>query len=109
MNQKGFIVNIVMIAVVLGLVFVSQLPQFKGIWKDTDKKAVQTLNSLSDSLSEYLYAKIYPYIGGEVAKREAIAKEEIATQKDGAVKTVWEKIKNYFAEKFSEFSGTKVE
>jgi hypothetical protein len=105
MNQKGFIPSIIAVAIVLLAAFLSQQPQF-SVFGGSAAGAVerQGIESL-EKARVWFTANIYPRVerGGQALQAEA------QEQKDNAVKKVWEKFKNYFAEKFQNLSGTKVE
>lgn len=98
MHEKGFIANIVIIIAILVVVFLSQQPSFKPASQSYWSKA-----------TDWFKASIYPRVSGEVVKRGEPLQQEINNQKNNAAQTLWENIKNYFAEKFSHFFGTKVQ
>ena len=111
-NGEGFIAYIVIVAVILAVVFLSQvftLPFEK-------MKTQQPLLFISEKVKLYwldatswIGKNIYPRVSKEVEDRGGALKDEVEKQKDIAAQSIWEKIKNYFAGKFSSISGTKVE
>ncbi len=104
-KKKGIIKYIIIIAVILAVVFLSQQVYLSNIGKNLYSQG----NKYWTEADQWLKTNIYPMIGKEVENRGEEAKEEIAKQKDNALKSLWEKIKNFLAQKFSKFSGTKVE
>lgn len=105
MRERGFIKNIVIIIVILVVVFLSQQPYFKPVGENM----YATSQSYWSKTVDWFKTNIYPRVSGEVTKRGEPLKQEITNQKNNAVQTLWESIKNYFAEKFSNFFGTKVQ
>ena len=90
-QERGFIANILAIGVVLGIIFLSQNPNFRVF--SNSPKITQNASNVDTWLSR----------GGEAFKAALI------NEKDLVAKNIWGNIKNYFAEKFSKYSGTKVE
>jgi len=109
MNQSGFIKNIVIIAIILIVVFLSQNKQFSPIAQNLYKKADGIVRPYYLKSENWLRANIYSRFGGEVEKGLNEAKKEIVNQKDNLAENIWGKLKNYLAEKFSKISGTEVE
>jgi len=108
-KNRGFIVNIVLIAVILAVVFLSQWEYLKPFGKILFSWGEKEINLYWTKTTDWFKESLYPKITGEVEKRGEPLKEEAITQKDNVVKNIWGKIKIYFAEKFSKISGTKVE
>ena len=100
MNKKEIIKNIVIIIVLLTVVFLSQQPYFNEIGKKFYFQA--------EARVKVYWNSIYPKVRGEVEQKSAVIKQEIDQQKNNIMQNTWEKIKNYFAEKFSKISGTEV-
>lgn len=111
MNREkngGFIQYIVIIAVILSVVFLSQQPFARPFGKSVYSWSQKEASNYWSKTTHWLGATIYPKVTQEVEKRGEPLKEEVITQKDNAVKNIWENIKNYFAEQFSKISGTEV-
>lgn len=106
---KGVIKNGIIIIVILALAFISQQHFFDSYGKNTLSFAGQQASLYWHKVGEWFSATIYPRVQKEAAERGQPLKEEVEKQKDNAVKIIWENVKNYFAEKFSKVSGTKVE
>ena len=108
MKKGDLVKNIIIIAVILVAVFLSQQPYFKKNSKNLFSQATKQINVYLVKTGDWLKAHIYPKVSGEVAKGGAVAQEEIKKQKNNILQNIWENIKNYFAEKFSKTFGTKV-
>lgn len=96
MEKKGIIINVLAVLVVLGIVFFSQ-------------QGPKTQKTGSNNQANGWWQQIQERFSNEAQSRGGELQQVVTQQKDIAAKTVWEKIKIYFAEKFSKFSGTKVE
>ncbi|OGZ62974.1 MAG: hypothetical protein A3C58_01410 [Candidatus Staskawiczbacteria bacterium RIFCSPHIGHO2_02_FULL_34_10] len=107
-HERGLIKNIVIIAVLLAVVFLSQSSSFRPIAQIIYNQASEKISPYTAGAGNWFKANIYPRIKSEAAKRGEEAAQEITTQKDNVAQNLWEKIKNFFAEKFSKFFGTKV-
>ena len=94
-----------MIMALLAIVFLGQQTYFQKFGPEVTKTGSQYL----ENGKNWFDANIYPRAANEAQKRGEEVKKEVAAQKDVAAQNLWEKIKSYFAEKFSNFSGTKVE
>lgn len=109
MSSKGSIQNIVIIAVILVAVFLSQQLYFKvvgeSIYAEASKRGVEYWSKAKG----WFGVSIYPRVSGEVGGIQSTVAKGITEQKNNLAQNIWEKIKNYFAEKFSNISGTKVE
>lgn len=108
MKEEGFIQNIVLIIVLLTVVFLSQQSFFRPVENNLYSMVSQKIGSPASKIGDWLRASLYPKVSGEVTKGGVAAVQEINNQKNIAAQNVWEKIKNYFAEKFSNISGTQV-
>ena len=86
-QEKGFIVNILAIIVVLGIVFLSQNPQ---------------------KMPEWVKTNIYPKISIEVQNRGGELAQQANTAKNNFAQNIWDEIKNYFAQKFNGIFKTEV-
>jgi uncharacterized membrane protein len=107
-NERGFVQNIVMIAVLLAVVFLSQQRYARPIVQNAYAQASNIISPYITKTTHSLQAGILPKVSGEVAKRGDTLQEAVVTQKNSAAQTTWENIKNFFAEKFSTTFGTKV-
>ena len=101
MKKVIIIKNIVIVVVILTVVFLSQQPYLKPIGKN--------LSSYWKNSNNWLGKNAYSKISRGVAGVQDTTKTMISEQKDNIAQIVWEKVKNYFAEKFSKVFGTKVE
>ena len=108
-EKRGVIINAVMIILILGLAFISQQHFFDSYGKNFFSWSGHQINSSWQAAGDWAKATIYPRAQKEVEERGETLKEEVGKQKDAAAKSVWENIKNFFAEKFSNFSGTNVQ
>lgn len=107
--QKGIVKNIIVIIILLTIVFLSQQAFTQPIGKQIFSQISEKTGGYVAKVGDWLKTKINPDINKEVQDRGEKAQEELIKQKDGAVKSIWGNIKNYFAEKFSKIFGTKVE
>lgn len=95
MQEKGFINYIVIIAVVLVIVFLSQRPDLLGkgktftFFSNAAKKAEAYLASGSD----WVASRVFP----DIQKRGEMVKQGVDEQKEKISESVGEKIKNYFS------------
>lgn len=101
--------NIIIIAVILTVVFLSQQPSFARYGGDLYALGTQKAGQYWLEGKDWFKTAIYPGANRGVENGKDIIEKEIVKQKDVAAKNIWEKFKNYFAEKFSKMSGTKVE
>ncbi len=107
-HQRGFIQNIVIIAILLGIVFLSQQSYTKPYGKQFFASLEGHTKAYSTKASEWLKSTVYPKINQEVQSRGESAKNEIEVQKNNTAQTIWENGKNYFAEKYSKTFGANV-
>ncbi len=105
MNQKGFISNIVIIIVILGIAFFSQQAGSERYGNMVKSQAEHYWALANDFVKNNITSRLTP----EVEKGKAQLEAKIETEKNNLNKSIWEKIKNYFAGIFSKFSGTQVE
>ena len=100
-SNRGFIVNIVAIVVVLGIVFLSQ-PSLKAtVWQS------QTGYYL-DQAKTWFSNNVYPRISSEVQVRGGELARQANEQKDMVAQSLWDKIKIFFQEKFNGIFKTNV-
>ena len=107
-HQNGFVQNIVIIAVLLAMVFLSQ----QSFAKPTAQKIISQISEktkeYSQKAGDWLKAKTNPYIAKEVQNGGERVKEEVIKQKNNLLQNIWENLKKYFAQKFSKTFGTEV-
>lgn len=107
-NQRGFIQNIAIIAVILAVVFLSQQysadNKENGAYSQIMAQTQQYISKAEDVVKTDIGGKV----SGEVAKQKEHISQEVTTQKNNLVQNIWENIKHYFAEKFSKTFGTEV-
>ncbi|MBM3206433.1 MAG: hypothetical protein FJZ43_02340 [Candidatus Staskawiczbacteria bacterium] len=108
-NNRGVIKYFIIIAVILSVLFLSQQEFVKPFGKSFYSWSKNETNKYWSKSTNWLGASFYPKLSKEVESRGEPLKNEVITQKDNAVKNIWEKVKNYFAENFSNLTGTKVE
>ena len=107
-NQRGFIANIIGIVAVLAVVFLSQQAQFRLAQKAAVAQGVEQSSNYWAKTQVWFQTNVWPRIGGEVNKTKTSIAREVTLQKNNFAQTVWEKMKNYFAAKFSAFFRTEV-
>ena len=100
--------NIVIIAMIFTVAFASQQPYFRATGKDFSDKARHQGDIYWSKASAWFSTNVYPRVSGEVGKIQENATQEITKQKNNVLQNIWEKCKNYFAQKFSETFGTEV-
>ncbi len=103
-KERGFIVNILAIIVVLGIVFFSQQARYSNIGGGLNGQ----ISQLSTNAINWFKSNIFPRISGEVTSRGEQVKQEIDKQKDMVAQSLWNKIKIIFQEKFNEIFKTNV-
>jgi len=96
-QDKGFIKYIVIIAVILIVIFLSQQAYFKGIGKNIFLQGSGVAQEYLSKGSDWAQNSVYPKISGEVQKRGDMIKNEINQEKEKISQTIGEKIKNYFS------------
>jgi len=108
MNQGGVIKYVLAIAVVLALVFLSQQTQYRQIGKNLFEKVESWVSPAAQKAYNWASENVFSKIGQNVQSGGEAIKNAAEEQKNNLMQGVWEKIKNYFAEKFSNATGTKV-
>jgi len=108
-NSGGAIKYIAVILAILIVVFLSQQPFARPVAQKVFNFTGSKMEPFASNGKEWFAATIYPRVTQEAKKRGEPLKQEVVTQKDNAVKIIWENVKNYFAGKFSKVFGTKVE
>lgn len=106
MEKKGIIINILAVLVVLGIVFLSQIKVSTN--SPAASESANSENVLTKA-QDWVKNNIYPKAAMEAEKKGEELQEAVLQQKDIVAKSLWEKIKIYLAEKFSNLFGTKVE
>lgn len=101
--------NIIIIAVILIVVFLSQQSSFEQYGGNLYILGTEKVGEYWLKGSDWFKTSVYPKASGGAETGKEIIEKEIVKQKDAAAKNIWEKIKNYFAGKFSNLFGTKVE
>lgn len=104
-----FFASILIIIFILAVALLSQQHFLDPIGEKVYSWTSEKVGSQFSMASDWFKKNIYPRVIQEAQDRGEPLKKEAITQKDNAVKTIWNKIKNYFAETFSKISGTKVE
>ncbi len=102
--NRGFIKNILAIAVLLTVVFFSQQPYLR----DSGRSLYSQCNQYLAKARDWVYVTIYPKVRSEAEKRGEVVSQEFEKQKNNFFQDIWEKIKNYFAKIFSKTFGTDV-
>jgi len=105
MDLKKITTNSLIIVAIIGLAFMSQQAYFKPIGSNLYQQGSRYLIEAQN----WFKTNIYPKLSGEVEKRGEEVKKEIDKQKNNIAENIWQKIKNYLSQKFSDISGTEVE
>ena len=108
-NERGFVKNIVAIAVILGVVFLSQQSYSKNIATTLYANYVQGFMAPAQKNIENIKTSVVGKVSGEVSIVQFSAEQEIINQKNNLVQTIWGNVKNFFAQKFSNTFGTQVQ
>lgn len=106
--NKSSIINIVVIAVILMVVFASQQPRFKQVGKNVSSRVMAKVDVYWQKGNDWFNHTVYPKINSELEKRGVELKEGVNNQKNNFLQNAWESIKNYFAKNFSKFFGVEV-
>ena len=93
---------------VLSIAFLSQQAFLGPIAANILATISKTMAPYISKLGSWFGASVYPKVSGEVSTVQQKTVQEITTQKNNVMQMIWQRIKNYFAEKFSNISGTKV-
>jgi len=96
-QEKGSTKYIFIVIVILIVVFLSQLPYFKGEGNTFVFQGASTPQDYLTKGSNWVKDSLYPKLSGEVEKRKDIIKNEINSEKEKVSQTFGEKIKNYFS------------
>ncbi len=111
-SGAGFIqilvINVIILAILLATVFLSQQAYFAPYGKTLYVKGVGQFNVYWLKLNYWADTNLYPRLSGEAGKGGQLITQEITKQKNSIAQSVWENIKNYLAQKFSKLSGTEV-
>ncbi len=105
LDKSRVILYIIVIIAIVAALFLSQTAYFKPFGRQLH----QQVSGYSVKTQNWIKTAIYPKISYEVKNRGEVIEQEATKQKDMALKSIWESIKKYFAEKFSKTFGTKVE
>jgi hypothetical protein len=89
--------NLIIIAIIIGAVVISQQPAVKGWGQNTLSWIEKKTDPYTSKITDLFEKKLYPTIGGEVEKRKDIIEQEIAEEKEKISETLAEKIKKYFS------------
>lgn len=98
--EQGFIKYIVIIAIILAVVFLSQLTYFRGTGKTLISDATNQASAYLAKGSGWITSKIYPKINDEVKSGGDTIKNTITNTVDQQKKVpenILEKTKNYFS------------
>jgi len=107
-RQQGFVQNIVIIAIVLVVAFLSQQSYIRPYGAQAFDYISAYTKTYSTKAGDWLKSTVYPKINQEAQSRGESAKNELENQKNNVAQNVWENGKNYFAEKYSKTFGAKV-
>ncbi|PJE69592.1 MAG: hypothetical protein COU98_01150 [Candidatus Staskawiczbacteria bacterium CG10_big_fil_rev_8_21_14_0_10_38_10] len=106
--------NIIIIAVILAIVFLSQQPFFKKIsqplavkllewWEFLKEKGEQLFQKVKNTFEKHIWERIK----AEINKRTGIFKKEVVSEKEKIESeiqaTLWQRIKNFFGERLLKF------
>ncbi len=103
-NNRGFIVNILAIIVVLGIVFFSQQARYGHIGGGLNSQ----ISQISNNAINWFKTNIFPRVSTEVQNRGVQAGQALNQQKDIAAQNLWNNIKIFFAQKFNRIFKTDV-
>jgi len=96
-KEAGFIKYVVIIAVILIAVFLSQQAFFSGVGNDLTSKASGAISGYLAKGANWASNEVYSKVSGEVQKRGEIIKNEVNSEKEKVSENIGEKIKNYFS------------
>ena len=102
--------NLVIIAIILGAAFASQMPFFRGTTETFSfslfkKGEGYAGDPIIQKTQEWFGTKGYPRVASEAEKRGEIVKEEIATQQESVKESALDSTKKAIAEKFLQTIG----
>lgn len=108
MEKGPLIKSIIVIAVVLAVAFLSQQPYMQELGKKAYTQLEREVRGYWSSVVDWYNTNIYPEASKQAESGGEVIKEEVTKQKDNLSQNIWDKIENYFREKFSKVSGTEV-
>lgn len=88
-----------MVAALLAIVFLSQSPSFKPIVQNAYDQTSKNIGPYVQKGQNWFAATIYPRMSAEAQKRGTEAKQEVVTQRNNAIQSIGEKVKDYLFEK----------
>lgn len=97
MDFKSSIKYIVIIAVILIVVFLSQQAYYRGVGKTLISGATNKVDAYATKASNWAASTIYPKVAGEVQNREAAIKSDVTQEKNKVSENIGTKIGNYFS------------
>ncbi len=104
-QERGFILNIVAIIVVLGIIYFSQQANFRSV----GVQAQQQSQNYLDKGIEWVKTNIYPRVSSEVEKRGGQLTQQANTAKNNFAQTIWEGIVKYLQKNFNYLFKTDVQ
>ena len=96
-QEKGFTKYIVIVAVLLGIVFLSQQSYAREFGKDLLSKASAAVSGYWAKGANWASDKVYSKVSEEVQKRGEIIKDEVNSEKEKISKNVLEKAGDYLS------------
>jgi hypothetical protein len=97
MEIKGLIKYIIVIAIILVVVFLSQQAYSRGVGGNLISAAADQVGAYLSKGSGWVMSNIYPKISGEVQKRGDIIKTEVNQEKQKVAEDLGKKIQNYIS------------
>jgi hypothetical protein len=94
-QEKGFILNVVAIIVVLGIIYFSQQANFKSVGVGTQ-------------VIDWVKTNIYPRVSTEIQNRGGELTQVVNTQKNNLAQNAWDAIRNYLQKNFNYLFKTEV-
>ena len=95
--EKGFIKYIIIIAVIIGFVFLSQQAFSRGFGKNLISDATDQAKAYVAKGSNWVVSNVYSKIAGEVQNRGDVIKNEINKEKEKVTENILQKAENYFS------------
>ena len=96
-QEKGFIQYIVIVAVILGAVFLSQQANIREIGKNLASKASGAVGGYWAKGSNWATNEVYSKVNKEVQKRGEIIKNEVSSEKEKISENILQKAGDYFS------------
>ena len=96
-KEKGFIKYIIIIAVIIGFVFLSQQAFSRGFGKNLVSDATDQAKAYVAKGSNWVVSNVYSKIAGEVQNRGDVIKNEINKEKGKITENILQKAENYFS------------